>query len=122
MTAVFSMRGWGQLSAAIVSTVVVSAFKAEIQEDVPKLNPIPLSVDSVWRLIIGLGCVPAAIALYARLTIPESPRFTMDIARNVHQAAQDINVYLTPGPFGYDAEAVRRRAEEPRASRRDFVA
>jgi len=37
-----------------------------------------------------MGCVPGVIALYFRLTIPETPRFTMDIERNIQQASKDI--------------------------------
>jgi PHS family inorganic phosphate transporter-like MFS transporter len=119
MTALFSMRGCGQFSAAIVSVVVVSAFKVQIQND----DPVdPVHVDFVWRLIIGLACVPATIALYTRLTIIESPRLALNITRNAQQATQDVNAYVTAGSCGFDAEAVRHRAEAPRASRREFVA
>jgi hypothetical protein len=36
-------------------------------------------IDFCWRLLIGLGAVPGAVALYFRLTLPETPRFTMDV-------------------------------------------
>lgn len=42
-------------------------------------------IDRTWRILLGLGCIPAVVALYFRLTIPETPRFTMDIERNVKQ-------------------------------------
>lgn len=42
-------------------------------------------IDRAWRILLGLGCIPATLALYFRLTIPETPRFTMDIERNVQQ-------------------------------------
>ena len=50
----------------------------------------------MWRLFIGLGAVPAAVALYFRLTIPETPRFTMDVKRNLDKAAADIRAVF-PG-------------------------
>ena len=46
----------------------------------------------MWRLLIGLGCVPGALALYFRLTIPETPRFTMDIERNVDQVRTLLSI------------------------------
>jgi MFS transporter, PHS family, inorganic phosphate transporter len=102
-----------------VSTIVLAAFKTSISAD----NPAdPKHVDFVWRLIIGLGCVPGTIALYFRLTIPETPRFTMDIERNVQQASQDVNTFLTTGTFVVDPDAVVQRAAAPKASRRDFFA
>ena len=67
------------------------------------------SVDYMWRLLIGLGCVPGVVALYFRLTIPETPRFTMDIERNVKQAAQDIENVLTTGTYHVDPDAVVQR-------------
>jgi len=76
----------------------------------------------MWRLLIGLGCVPGCIALYFRLTIPETPRFTMDIERNVKQASQDIENVLTTGKFVVDPDAVIQRVQAPKATRRDFLA
>jgi len=78
-------------------------------------------VDYCWRILIGLGCVPGVIALYFRLTIPETPRFTMDIERNVRQASQDIDNVIAPGQFYVDPDAAVQRVRAPKASRRDFV-
>jgi PHS family inorganic phosphate transporter-like MFS transporter len=52
----------------------------------PFIEHDPLMLDYVWRIIVGFGCVPACIALYYRLTIPESPRYTADVELNVHKA------------------------------------
>ena len=38
------------------------------------------AVNKMWRVIIGFGAVPDCIALYFRLTIPETPRYTFDVA------------------------------------------
>ena len=82
----------------------------------------------MWRLLIGLGCVPGAIALYFRLTIPETPRFTMDVERNVRRARRDVNRVITEGgsvgaAYYVDGEgdAVVRRVRAPKATRRDFM-
>ncbi|KAI0067338.1 phosphate permease [Artomyces pyxidatus] len=118
MTAVFAFQGWGNFAAALVSLIVVSAFKKQIiHDDLVTLH----HVDYCWRLLIGLGCVPGVIALYFRLTIPETPRFTMDIERNVAQASQDIENVLTTGDFYVDPDAVVQRADAPKATRRDFI-
>lgn len=133
MTAVFACQGWGQLTAGIVSLVVVSAFKDAIAGyhvrpctitglDMDcRVNP----VDVAWRLSIGLGGVPAAIALYFRLTIPETPRFTMDSERNVKQASRDVENFLSNsdmsmGVFQVDPDAVFQRVEAPKHTRTDF--
>lgn len=76
----------------------------------------------MWRILIGLGCVPGTIALFFRLTIPETPRFTMDIERNIDQAIQDIDKFLKTGTFKIDPDARIERVNAPRASFRDFKA
>lgn len=120
MTAVFASQGWGQLSAAIVSVVVLAAFKSSILND-----PVnyPRHIDFCWRLLIGLGAVPGAVALYFRLTLPETPRFTMDIERNVKQASADVDAFIATGDYVHDNEvAVVYKVEAPKATRRDFIA
>lgn len=107
----------------MVALIVVGAYKDSIVAgNIDR-------VDYCWRILIGLGCVPGAIALYFRLTIPETPRFTMDINRDVQRAARDIGNVL--GPRGNsagiywvdpDADSVVQRAYAPRRSRSDFIA
>ncbi|KDQ19246.1 hypothetical protein BOTBODRAFT_27830 [Botryobasidium botryosum FD-172 SS1] len=118
MTAVFAMQGFGNFAAALVSLIVVAAFKTSILNDPTYYAH---HVDFCWRLLIGLGCVPGCVALYFRLTIPETPRFTMDIERNVKQATQDVDTFLTTGTFHVDPDAPVTRVEVPKASRRDFA-
>ncbi|KAF7354206.1 Phosphate permease [Mycena venus] len=137
MTGVFSAQGWGTLAASIVATFITIAYKEKISSDFPlctltcptdptqRLLCSPKSglnhVDYMWRLLLGLGCVPGAIALYFRLTIPETPRFTMDIERNVARATAEIHGALNNNTGGYDPYAVTQRADAPRATRRDFL-
>ncbi|ORY89459.1 putative phosphate transporter [Leucosporidium creatinivorum] len=120
MTAVFASQGWGQLSAALVSLVVLAAFKKQILADPADY---PRHLDFCWRLLIGLGAVPGGVALYFRLTLPETPRFTMDIERNVKQASTDVDAFLSTGGYVADYDQpVIAKAEAPVASRRDFLA
>ncbi|KAJ7158901.1 phosphate transporter [Mycena filopes] len=120
MTAVFAAQGWGNLAAVLVAFIVTVAYKNAILGD-PSVNELN-HVDFMWRILIGFGCVPGVIALYFRLTIPETPRFTMDIERNVLQAADDIGNVLTTGRFNKDPDAIVQRVDAPRASRADFRA
>lgn len=78
-------------------------------------------VDYMWRLLIGLGCVPGCVALYFRLTIPETPRFTMDIERNLGQATMDITNVLTEKKVATDPDAAVERTPAPKASWADFA-
>ncbi|KAM0789097.1 hypothetical protein ACM66B_003154 [Microbotryomycetes sp. NB124-2] len=118
MTAVFAFQGWGQLSAAIVSVVVVSAYKSSILSDAVGNEK---ALDHCWRLLIGLGAVPGAVALYFRLTLPETPRFTMDVERNIKQAASDVDAFLSTGGYVHDDPQVVIKADAPKATRRDFI-
>ncbi len=105
-----------------MALVTVSAFKTNILRD----SPADLvHLDYCWRILIGAGCVPGVIALYFRLTVPETPRFTMDIERNVKQACRNIEAVLSangvaPGVWHVDREASKERTNAPGASIRDF--
>lgn len=84
----------------------------------------------MWRTLIGFGAVPACIALYYRLTIPETPRYTFDVARDVEKANDDVGAYMA-GKASNDtidevARAKGRIAGEetmaiPKASFGDFI-
>ncbi|KAF8150603.1 phosphate transporter [Crassisporium funariophilum] len=119
MTAVFASQGWGNFTAALVAFIITAAYKNSIlhEASVAHLD----TVDFMWRLLIGLGCVPGVIALYFRLTIPETPRFTMDIERNIGQASADIKNVLEGEDIHVDRDHIQR-IEAPRASWADFSA
>ena len=113
--AVFAMQGFGILSAAIVSTIILAIYKPHIEGDI-------LYIDYCWRILVGLGAVPAVVALYFRLTIPETPRYTIDIERNVTQAADNIATVL--GKKKGDGEIVEEEGvpdvDAPKHSWQDF--
>ena len=104
-----------------MALVIVRAYRDTLHN--AGTNPIAgvNSVDYIWRLFIGLGCIPAAIALYFRLTITETPRFTMDVRRNVRQANIDIDSFLPPNSSTSDVSSTFQRVQPPRPSRRDFI-
>ncbi|KAH6709092.1 major facilitator superfamily domain-containing protein [Leptodontidium sp. MPI-SDFR-AT-0119] len=131
MGAVFSMQGFGQLGGALVMLICVVGFKGSL-ESAAKYGTCTgvcgLAIDKMWRILIGMGAVPACIALYFRLTIPETPRYTFDIARDVEKANVDVAAYINGKPAGVvsdDAIAhVKQDAaalEVPKASIKDFL-
>jgi PHS family inorganic phosphate transporter-like MFS transporter len=74
-----------------------------------------------------MGAVPAAAALYYRLTIPETPRYTFDVARDIEKGKEDVAAYMTGKHEGSVDNADRIRAlstvnalEIPTASWKDF--
>ena len=85
LAAVFCMQACGILAASVVSLVVVSAVRVQNPDDLPR------AVDHVWRWITGLGLVPAVFAVVVRLSIPESPRYTLDVVDDPYKAFEEAN-------------------------------
>jgi len=117
MTATFAAQGFGNFAACVVSIIVVAAYKSSIISQ-PATNP--KAVDYCWRLLIGFGCVPGVIALYFRLTIPETPRFTLDIERNMKQAIKDVDGATKGIEAAPDNSLITHKIDVPRASWADF--
>ncbi|KAJ1882116.1 hypothetical protein H4R99_000837 [Coemansia sp. RSA 1722] len=74
ISAVFSCQGFGNVLAPIVGIIVTACFKNSIDRD-------PLYLDYVWRIIIGIGCIPGLATLYWRLTMEDSKRFQFETAK-----------------------------------------
>lgn len=103
------------IGATVIACIVVAAYKDSIIGDVA---PNFVAVDKAWRILIGMGCIPGVIALYFRLTIPETPRFTMDIERNIQQASRDIESMLALE----NTSVPNQKVDVPVASWADFSA
>ncbi|VDB83815.1 unnamed protein product [Peniophora sp. CBMAI 1063] len=123
MVAVFSSQGWGNLAASIVALVVLAAYKdAILSEGTDSFA----AMDACWRFLVGLGCIPGVIALYFRLTVPETPRFTMDVVRDIKLAVKNIQAVLSANgvqPGVWEVDESRRPSspvDAPRSSWQDF--
>ena len=76
MGSVFAMQGVGQFAAGAMALIVTAGFKDSLLTATSYgtcTGVCGLAVDKMWRIIIGFGAVPGCIALYYRLTIPETP-------------------------------------------------
>ncbi|MGN6176291.1 MAG: MFS transporter, partial [Streptosporangiaceae bacterium] len=51
------------------------------------------SDDLAWRILLGLGAVPAAAVIYLRRKMPESPRYQIHVQGKAEQAASQISVF-----------------------------
>lgn len=70
MAAVFAMQGIGQLVAALVMMFLTLGFKSSLETAADTKSctgECQVSVDKMWRTLIGFGAVPACIALYCKL-------------------------------------------------------
>jgi PHS family inorganic phosphate transporter-like MFS transporter len=98
MGAVFAMQGFGQLGGALVMLCLVAGVKGTLSTAFGHdtcTGDCQVAVDKMWRALIGIGIVPACIALYYGLMIPETPRYTFDVSRDVEKANEDAKSYLS---------------------------
>ncbi|MGC8614994.1 MAG: MFS transporter [Thermoprotei archaeon] len=72
---VFAMQGFGILAGIAVAFGLMS---------------LSLEADIIWRLMLGLGAVPALSVIYLRRKIPETPRFDIAAGR-VEEAANTVS-------------------------------
>jgi PHS family inorganic phosphate transporter-like MFS transporter len=133
VAAVFSMQGLGQLAAAIVALITTVAFKnafVGVANESECGFECRLAADRAWRIIVGVGAIPACAALYYRITIPETPRYTFDVELDVEKADADIKAYVaskSKGSFDVVHQVRSKRPSTrglnvPRASWSDLIA
>ncbi|XP_039061263.1 probable inorganic phosphate transporter 1-9 [Hibiscus syriacus] len=91
IAAVFSMQGFGILASSIVTMALCKIF--EVSSNVEK-GETPEEADIVWRLILIMGAIPAAMTYYWRMMMPETARYTALVEHNVLQAAKDMEKVL----------------------------
>jgi PHS family inorganic phosphate transporter-like MFS transporter len=120
---VFFAQPVGQLLANVLSLAAVEAYKPWIEQNMhycPRTNDECFrSIDRLWRLVVSIGIIPAVIALTFRFTIPESPRYTLDILQNIQDTLEDTaNYYGAPElhpehGHGHDHGHIEMRASTP---------
>ena len=77
------MQGVGTVLGVIVSIVLLAIWKNEIQ------SGNIAAFDHVWRVLVVFDIVPLLATLYFRLTMPESPRYTLEVVGDRELAAAD---------------------------------
>ncbi len=75
---VFSMQAVGLVAGPLVALILL-------------LSGIPH--DLAWRLMLGLGAIPAAAVIYLRRKMPESPRYLSRVKGQTAQAASQLHAY-----------------------------
>ncbi|WVZ91621.1 hypothetical protein U9M48_037767 [Paspalum notatum var. saurae] len=93
IAAVFAMQGFGIMAGGLVAIVVSAAFRARFPAAAYADDPAgstPAQADMVWRIILMLGALPAALTYYWRAKMPETARYTALVARNAKKAAEDM--------------------------------
>ncbi len=75
---VFAMQALGTITGYVAGLALLSS----------GINP-----DSVWRILLGLGALPAIMVLYSRRKMPESPRYLTMVQGKGNEAAGQIKNY-----------------------------
>jgi MFS transporter, PHS family, inorganic phosphate transporter len=75
---VFSMQAIGLIVGPLVALVLLSS---------------GISGNLTWRLLLGLGALPAAAVVYLRSQMPESPRFRAKVKGESQEAAQQLQAF-----------------------------
>ncbi|XP_010556904.1 PREDICTED: probable inorganic phosphate transporter 1-3 [Tarenaya hassleriana] len=97
IAAVVAMQGVGILVGGMVALIVSSIFDHQFPAPtyaVDRALSTPPQADYVWRIILMVGALPAALTYYWRMKMPETARYTALVAKNVKQAAQDMSKVL----------------------------
>ncbi|KAE8730636.1 putative inorganic phosphate transporter 1-5 [Hibiscus syriacus] len=97
IAAVFAMQGFGILTGGIFAIILSSAFKTMFEAppyEVDALRSTVSQADYVWRIILMVGSLPAALTYYWRMKMPETARYTALVAKNAKQAASDMSKVL----------------------------
>ncbi|XP_008235689.1 PREDICTED: inorganic phosphate transporter 1-4 [Prunus mume] len=110
IAAVFAMQGFGILAGGIFAIISSAAFEAKFDAPAYEVDPVKSTVpqaDYLWRIIVMVGAIPAAMTYYWRMKMPETARYTALVAKNAKQAATDMSRVLQ-----VDIEAEPQKMEE----------
>ncbi|MHB1987295.1 MAG: MFS transporter [Acidimicrobiales bacterium] len=72
---VFAMQGFGLLAGPAIASIFIGA-------------GVPNGLS--WRLMLGLGAIPAASVIYLRRKIRETPRFTLSVRGDVNTTVDTV--------------------------------
>lgn len=99
---VFSMQAVGLIVGPLVGLVLLTS---------------GMSSGLTWRIMLGLGALPAAAVIYLRSRMPESPRFQSQVKGESERAASDLHSFAD-GSLGASSAP---RAESRLMGLREFL-
>jgi MFS family permease len=109
LAAVFLMQPLGQLAAYAINLGVLMGYSRShglLTTETDRDKTIPV-LDAVWRIVIGVGAIPALFAIILRFTIPETPRYVLEIEDNPRLAVEyAAKVYEKGANIGTSTEEI----------------
>lgn len=91
LAAVFLMQSIARLLVDGLSLGILEAISRRwgVVPSSSDTNQSKLVVYQVWRWTVGIGILPAAVAIIMRLTIPETPRYYAGILKDLRKAVKN---------------------------------
>jgi len=103
---VFAMQGFGLLAGPAIASIFIGA-------------GVPDRI--AWRLMLGLGAIPALSVVYLRRRIKETPRYSLAVQGDLAATAEAVR-WVTGEEAGPSAEIVAPTAWKPaRLTSRPFL-
>ena len=97
---VFAMQGFGLMAGPAIAAIFLGA-------------GVPNGI--AWRLMLGLGAVPALSVVYLRRKIRETPRYTLSVRGDVAETAKTVE-WVTGQVSTVNGQAVNGQASNGQAS------
>ncbi|XP_010427180.1 PREDICTED: probable inorganic phosphate transporter 1-7 [Camelina sativa] len=110
IAAVFAMQGFGILTGGIFAIIVSAAFEAKFPSPAYQVDALGSTIpqaDYVWRIILMVGALPAAMTYYSRSKMPETARYTALVAKDAKLAASNMSKVLQ-----VEIEAEQQKSED----------
>lgn len=76
VTMVFAMQGLGLLAGPLIASILLST---------------GISHAMAWRIMLGLGAIPAASVIYLRRKMSETPRYLVAVKQDTQKAAEIVS-------------------------------
>lgn len=97
ITMVFSMQGLGLIVGPLVAIVLLSS---------------GIGQDLTWRLMLGLGAIPALATFYLRRQIAETPRFSLMMSGDIEAAAHTAGQVTSRDRTGKQNNSPREKSKK----------
>lgn len=108
MATILSMQPIAYLVvSALVLVLLVTLGRGSGLRDEADQERAAIVVDKLWRYLVGFGGIPALITLFFRTGMPESPRFSFDLADE--EPIDRTSSYLTDNKIRWGSYFIGRR-------------
>ena len=107
ITMVFSMQGLGLVLAPLIAIILLS---------------MHLNNDLVWRLMLGIGAIPALATFYLRRQIAETPRFSLAMNGDVAAASRTVGQVIgTPKEEKIEEKKAEVLSQEKKQKKKSWL-